>query len=319
MQGGQLMDTIVGMLAAGSENEFMMTEQGQGMLGNSLDIEMLKYVANDLLPTMQNGTLAESNAILAETLAPFVASQIEAGRELKTQVAGDVGMQTNLGQLIVLQGQIENMNAGIQSVGDAAKVAGLSQEKDRKGIQLHEYANNFKMDAFVQNMADTVREQMESALADAEFTITSENLSAITSNVGSFWSQFWTDMNTEITSGMTNIVNAPGNFWALMTGQDYSRAQGNVDDEVIAAIMDQFSNVGGTNAEKRKGYEEHLEQRTKELDASRKRMEEKHSPEDLKLMKTEDPSGFNALMAKNIELTKSIALLTKILAHLDGK
>ena len=308
LEGGKLMDTLTGMLAAGSETEFMQTEQGQGMLGNAFDIDTLEYVAS-LLPTFQNGSLEESNALFQSTLGDFVDGQVDMGKVLKTIVLGNTEVQGDLGRNIKLKEQIKNMNAGISTKkGTDATTMTMANEVARKGAQLTEWADNSKMEAIIQNIADTTKEQLEYQLASAEFTIDVENITAGMANVGSTWDQVMLDIASSTKSGLSNVTNIWGNFMATLTGNETSWSQGKEDNKELAnqaifsiADPEQTKVVLGDHIKKQK-----------ELEKDAAALKGKTSSD-------AEVKEYANVLQELTETKKSIAILTKILESLDSK
>jgi len=311
MAGGQLMDTLTGMLAAGGETQFMMTEQGQGMLGNAFDIDMLQYVAS-LMPTFQDGSLEESNALFKNTLPDFVNGQIDMGQVLKTQVLSTQSIQSNLGQLIKLVPLIKNMNEGINTnaEGTDAVVMASANNVARQGDVQTERASNFKMEAVIQNIADTTKEQLEFQLASAEFTIDFENITAGVANVGSAWDQLWLDIGSSSKSGASNVTNLWGNMIAAITGNfgDIDGAQGTEDNKVLA--LNALTSL--TDPEQTQEVLDDFIDHLAKMEKKRVKMQGMSSS-------TKEVMDYSELLTDISETKKNVALLTKILESLDSK
>ena len=242
LDNSKLMTTLTGMLTAGSRDEFMLTEQGQGMLGNAFDLATLDFVSS-LLPTFQTGTKEESNALFQESLKPFVDSQIAMGKDLKTIVLGDTNIQSDIGNLIQIQPLIDKMNESIRSTGGGEQVSVLSEYTQYTGMQRFEEAFNYKLPSYMQNLLETTEAISAKQLSDMDKTIASaDNWAAAASNVASFWQQSLLKIGSWINTRTSEVLNFQDNTFKLLSG-NWDNINWSQDDE-NKKLLEQFANFG---------------------------------------------------------------------------
>jgi hypothetical protein len=218
LDNSKLMSTLVGMLTAGSRDEFMMTEQGQGMLGNAFDLATLDFVSS-LLPTFQTGTKEESNALFQDSLKPFVDSQVSMAQQLKMIVLGDTNIQADIGGLIKIQPLIDKMNAGIQSVGGGEQASVLSEYTQYMGMQLEEEAFTYKLPSYMKNLLDTTEAIANNQINTYHNVIESaDNWAAAATNVATIWQNTLLNIASEIKLFSTELLMLPDNTWKLLSG-----------------------------------------------------------------------------------------------------
>jgi len=320
LDNSKLMNTLVGMLTAGSRDEFMLTEQGQGMLGNAFDLATLDFVSS-LLPTFQTGTKEESNALFLESLKPFVDSQIAMGQDLKTIVLGDTNIQTDLGTLIKLPPLIANMNKGIESVGGGEHIALLSEEIQRKGMQRFETAETYKLDSYMQNLYDTTIKLSESQIESMNKTIAaSDNVSAIAANIGSLWEQLWLHVGIKINRAITGTLNLRDNVEALLTG-DWENMNWITDDDTKAILekLPDFKNFTEYSTQDKDSLAKHLAGLTELQNEVNKNYTKKFTEIDSgKDDSAENKEQYADLYIQQKIVAKAIAEITALLQSLNN-
>jgi hypothetical protein len=233
LEGGKLMDTLTGMLAAGGADEFMITDQGQAMLNDPLSLQMLEAVKT-LMPTFQNGTLDESSALMDEFLPRFFNEQVAWARNNKSLVRSDTGMQQMLGEGLEFKDRAKDLNAEIRTPDQASLVAMFSEETQRMGPVRTEMGDTYKLDSYIQNLFDTTVKIGESQLHAMNRTIAaSDNITAIATNIGSLWDQLWLHVGGKIDRIITGTLNLNENMKELVTG-DWSNMNWSTLDDVQA-------------------------------------------------------------------------------------